>query len=134
MMWTFSTGYFSRSATSRFILPLFHWLFPHASDQTLETMHFLTRKSAHFVEYFIFSLLVLRGLRGNERQWAVGWPVVAIAIAAGYASLDELHQAFVPGRTASGWDVLLDSTGAIAAQFLAWVYAWRQSRSLETPA
>ncbi|HJY87646.1 MAG TPA: VanZ family protein [Candidatus Acidoferrales bacterium] len=134
VIWTFSTRYFSASATSRFLLPLFHWLLPHASHQTLKTMHFLTRKSAHFLEYFIFSLLVLRGLRGTGRPRAVAWPLVAIATAAGYGSLDELHQAFVPGRTASGWDVLLDSSGAIAAQLLAWVYAWHQSRSLETPA
>ena len=65
-------------------------------------MHFLSRKSAHFIEYFIFSLLVLRGLRGTDRPRAVAWPLAAIAIAAGYASLDELHQAFVPGRAASG--------------------------------
>ena len=38
------------------------------------------------------------------------------------ASLDELHQTYLPNRTGSLWDVLLDCCGAIALQLL--VYAW----------
>ena len=40
-------------------------------------------------------------------------------IVAGYASLDEFHQSFVPGRTPAVTDVLLDTTGGAAAQAIA---------------
>ncbi len=118
-----STGHFSASATSRVIVPLLHWLFPQASAETLETLHFAIRKAAHFTEYFILSLLLLRGIRGERSGWIIAWGLATVAIAAGYAALDELHQAFVPGRTGSPWDVLLDSAGAVGAQLLAWLRA-----------
>jgi VanZ family protein len=117
----FSTGHFSASTTSRVIVPLLHWLFPQASAGTLETLHFAIRKAAHFTEYFIFSLLLLRGIRGERAGWIVAWGLAAVAIAAGCAALDEAHQAFLPGRTASAWDVLIDSSGAVGAQLLAWL-------------
>lgn len=115
----FSTEHFSAPATSRIIVPLLNWLFPQASPDTLEMLHFAIRKSAHFTEYFILSLLLLRGIRGERAGWIVAWGLAAVAIAAGCAALDEAHQAFVPGRTASVWDVLIDSSGAVGAQLLA---------------
>ena len=44
------------------------------------------------------------------------WALAAIAMVACYASLDEFHQIFVPGRTAAVADVLLDTIGGICAQ------------------
>jgi len=38
------------------------------------------------------------------------------------ASLDELHQSYLPNRNGSVWDVLLDCGGAIALQLA--VYGW----------
>jgi VanZ family protein len=38
------------------------------------------------------------------------------------ASADEFHQTFLPNRTGSPWDVLLDCTGAITLQVLVYVY------------
>jgi VanZ family protein len=38
------------------------------------------------------------------------------------ASLDELHQSYLPNRQGSPWDVLLDCCGAITIQLL--VYIW----------
>ena len=37
----------------------------------------------------------------------------AIAIAAAWGALDEVHQMFVPGRSASLWDVATDAAGAV---------------------
>ncbi len=65
------------------------------------------------------SLLILRALRAGRRRSRLGWAFMAIALVAGYAALDEFHQSFVPGRTASVADVLLDTAGGIAAQILA---------------
>lgn len=116
---TFSTGLFTADHTGRFIVPVLHWLFPHASRATLVKLHYLIRKSAHFIEYFILSLLILRGIRAGRRDARLGWALAAIAVVAGYAALDEFHQSFVPGRTAAVADVLLDTTGGIAAQIVA---------------
>lgn len=117
-----SSDMFSASHTSRFIIPVLHWLLPHASAETLEELHFLIRKTAHLTEYFVFSCLLLRGMRGEQRGWRIRWALAAMAMAAGYSALDEFHQSFVPSRTASPWDSALDTTGAAAAQFVLWLW------------
>jgi len=124
-----STDTFSSEHTSIVIVPILRWLFPHATPAMIETMHALIRKSAHLTEYFIFSLLLVRGLRGPERGWKLRWAVWAVGIAAGYAALDEFHQSFVPSRTASPWDALLDTAGATIAQLVLWMlWRWRAGR------
>jgi VanZ family protein len=117
-----STDVFSSDHTSRFIIPVLHLLIPQASAETLELMHAIIRKSAHLTEYFIFSILLMRALRGQERGWKLRWAIWAVVLAAGYASLDEFHQSFVPSRTASPWDALLDTVGASVAQIVLWLW------------
>lgn len=82
-------------------------------------MHHIIRKCAHFIEYFILSLLILRGIRGGRREVRIAWIFAAIILVAGYASLDEFHQSFVPGRTPAVTDVLIDTSGGAAAQLIA---------------
>lgn len=126
---TFSTGAFTSENTGRFIIPVLHWLFPHATRDTLFLMHHYIRKTAHFAEYFILSLLLLRGIRGENRGIKLASALVAIAVVACYASLDEFHQSFVPGRTAAVGDVMIDTSGGIAAQAIAALVAmWGQIR------
>ena len=122
-----ATDIFSSEHTSRFIIPLLHLLIPQASAETLELMHAIIRKTAHLTEYFIFSIFLMRGLRGQERGWKLRWAIWAVVIAAGYAFLDEFHQSFVPSRTASPWDALLDTTGASVAQAVLWVWHLRKN-------
>jgi VanZ family protein len=117
-----STDAFSTSHTSLIIIPALHWLFPHAGADTLDRLHFLVRETAHFAEYFVFSFLLLRAIRGEHRGWQIRWAIAALAIAAGYSALDEFHQSIVPSRTASPWDSLLDTTGAATAQVLLWLW------------
>ena len=117
-----STDTFSSSHTSVIILPILRRLFPFASPETLESVHYFIRKMAHLSEYFLFSLLLFRGVRGNNRGWKLRWAIWALAIAAGYSALDEFHQSSVPSRTASPWDSLLDTTGAAVAQVVLWIW------------
>jgi VanZ family protein len=121
-----SADIFSDEHTSRFIIPALHWLIPHASAETLDLMHAIIRKAAHVAEYFIFSVFLMRGLRGKNRGWTLRWAIWAVAIAGGYAALDEFHQSFVLTRTASFWDALLDALGASTAQVFLWL--WHLSR------
>jgi len=119
-----STDTLSANHTSRIIFPLLHFLFPHTSLENIKRMHFFIRKSGHVSEYFVFSYFLMRGVRGKDRGWHLRWAIWAIAIAAGYSALDEFHQSFVPTRTASPWDSLIDTTSAVAAQVIVGLWAW----------
>jgi len=106
-----STSFFSAQETGSWIEPILRWLLPWASAQTIHVMHYGIRKLAHFTEYGILFLLLIRGpMRGHA--------VMALAACAAYAMLDEGHQMFVPERTASLYDVALDFSGALFSHFL----------------
>jgi VanZ family protein len=111
-----STGAFNYDNTSRWVLPLLKWLRPDATPEWLFQWHYLIRKAAHVAEYFLLSVLVLRGLRRGALEWHWGWALEAVLICTAYALFDELHQAFVPSRSAMLQDVMLDGTGALVAQ------------------
>lgn len=91
--------------------------------EIVQRINFVVRKGAHVTEYAILSWLWFRALRGQaSARWAMRWAVLAVVIAACVATIDEVHQSFVPSRTSSPWDVLLDSVGATLAQLVVW---WR---------
>jgi VanZ family protein len=62
----------------------------------------------HYIEYFIFGLLLLYALWKEDKR--IAW---AIAIGAFYAATDEIHQFFVPGRTMDIMDFAVDILGII---------------------
>ena len=126
VIFSMSTDIFSSEHTATLFSPILHWLFPHLSDERFDTIHHFIRKSAHFTEYFIFCLFLYRGIRGARPGWRWIWGLSAWFIAAGYSALDEIHQAFVVSRTASPYDSLLDSIGALFA--FAGLYFWFQLR------
>jgi VanZ family protein len=107
VIWTASTETFGSAHTSQIIVPILRWLLPFASPITLDNIHFAIRKSAHVSEYFVFSVLLFRAVRGARRGWRLEWGLGALAIAAAFACSDEFHQIFVPGRGASVHDVLI---------------------------
>ncbi len=67
---------------------------------------------AHFVVYAVLGALILVAL---GRPGLVRHAVVA---ASAYGITDEIHQMFVPGRTADPLDWLIDSIGALAGALL----------------
>jgi VanZ family protein len=111
----FSTGWFTGERTGAILLPVLAWIFPHADHPTLEAMHLTIRKLGHFTEYLILGILVARALRGDG-PWRPMLAVNAVVIAALYATTDELHQHFVPGRVAAIGDVAIDTAGAAMGQ------------------
>ena len=128
VIFTLSTDYFSAEHTATILSPVVHWLFPSLTADQFNHIHHLIRKSAHFTEYFIFYLFLFRGFRGDRGGWRWLWGFSAWAAAAGYSILDEIHQAFVVSRTASPYDSLLDSAGALfaCAVLAAWFYLRRR--------
>ena len=78
------------------------------------------RKLAHMAEFGLLYLLWRRALPGAS-------PLVAAAIAVGYAISDELHQSTVEGRHGSAIDVLIDCAGVVVAHLTVARLAQRRS-------
>jgi VanZ family protein len=114
-----STDLFSGSNTAGVLQRIAMTIFGHRlAPDTAATLNFLMRKTAHLTEYGILSALVFRALRGEQRSWSARWAIGAIVFAMCIATIDEIHQSFVPSRTGTWHDVLLDSAGAAIAQIL----------------
>jgi VanZ family protein len=111
-----STGNFSASNTSRIIGPLVLWLFPDTTPEMMLAIHAVTRKIAHLTEYALLGLLAARAFRGSPRDGLrARWFLVSLAVVVVYALVDEYHQTFVPSRTGSIYDSLIDMAGGFAA-------------------
>jgi len=79
-------------------------------------------KLAHLFEFGVLGLLLVRaiyyGSEGGKSRYL--WCVLGVAL---YGALDELHQAFVPGRLVELGDIIADGLGAL---IFAWAWlAWR---------
>ena len=116
-----STSAFASPQTSRIIIPLLPFLLPRAESATLDLLHEVARKSAHFVNYAVLGILLFRALRTPHQGWALRWALWAVLIAGTYACSDEYHQSFEAGRGPSAMDALLDTTGATTAQVVTWL-------------
>lgn len=68
------------------------------------------RKSAHFSVYLVLGILVYRAL--TKSKYRNKKFITALIICVIYATTDELHQLFVPGRGGQIKDVFIDSMGA----------------------
>ncbi|MEN3328835.1 MAG: hypothetical protein V7638_3642 [Acidobacteriota bacterium] len=109
-----SSDNFNAGNTSRIIGPLILWLFPSTSPETIAVIHFITRKIAHFTEYAILGFLAARAFRtSTHRAINRRWFLLCVALVVVYALLDEYHQSFVPSRTASIFDSLIDMSGGL---------------------
>jgi len=74
------------------------------------------RKTAHFTEYAVLALLAARAFRTSSRRGlSRKWWLVSFALVAAVSLLDEYHQSFLPSRTGSVYDSLLDMTGGATA-------------------
>ena len=114
-----STDAFSAAHTGSVLEEIVTAIVGHrlAAEQ-FATLHFLVRKSAHFVEYGLLGALLFRAMREGRTGWNWRWAAGAIVIAAAVAASDEWHQTFVPSRTPSPIDVGIDTVGAAVAQLV----------------
>jgi len=116
----FSTDAFSAEETGDFLIPLLRWLLPGASSGTLELLHAAIRKGMHVFEFGILALLWYRALNWDGSGWQTRAALGAFLLAAGFATLDEIHQTFVASRTGTILDVGWDSLGAAVSLVGRW--------------
>jgi VanZ family protein len=122
-----STDLLSASNTAGFLRRTLLWLFPHTSAATLQTLQLVARKAGHFTEYAILALLAARAFRNSSRELLRNrWFWLSLLLVVAYSLSDEFHQSFVPMRTASIYDSMIDSLGGLTALVL---LAVRKGRS-----
>ena len=123
-----STDMLSAEHTSRFLVPFLSWIDPQISFATLNAIQLGIRKLGHLTEYAILAMLLWRALRSGTR-WQMKMSIlflVAALASAIFAASDEFHQSFVPSRTASPNDVMIDICGALIGLLSCLMFAARK--------
>ena len=80
-------------------------------------LQFIIRKTAHFILYIIGGGLIFNFIYEYKEKNKYN-KYSAITIGVLYAITDELHQYFIPGRSAEIRDVFIDSAGILLGVFL----------------
>lgn len=75
----------------------------------------LFRKAAHVGEFLVLTLLAYRFFRIRFRENVALVILAAMSFSLAFATLDEFHQTFVPGREGKIPDVAIDSIGIVIA-------------------
>jgi VanZ family protein len=111
---------------------LWEALFGPVANARWEVIHHLVRKCGHFFGYGFIGVAWLRAWWMTlPRSHFLPDAALALLGTSLVASLDEWHQSYLPNRTGSVWDVLLDCSGAIALQLVVYIYLrMRQPRRL----
>ena len=82
-------------------------------DPFIEGIQLVIRKLAHFSVYAIGGFLIMSYAYTTEKTQKEKI-LYSIAFGGGYAITDELHQFFIPERSARVLDVIIDTAGVIA--------------------
>jgi len=101
----------------------------------------LLRKAGHFAGYGTLALLFRRAWQSTLRRYSalarvrmvLSVSMLSVACTFAVACLDEWHQSFLPGRTSTFRDVLLDTAGAIVLNAIVWGVASRPRRASASP-
>ena len=109
------------------------WLFPDISVERLALVHLIIRKAAHFSEYAVLGVFAGRAfVTSSHMLLRKFWFKWALLLIVAYALLDEYHQSFVPSRSASLYDSLIDTAGGMTALMIYAFWIRRQSGNRET--
>ena len=104
-------------AASQVLFSDFEEMQPEQQNFIVEGLQHFIRKLAHFSIYmllgvFSYATVLLSAEKLRHKWW------LALIICVSYAAVDEIHQIFVPGRTAKITDVLIDAAGSIVGMLL----------------
>lgn len=120
------------------IVKIFYNNYDSASEEEIlnivNTVHGFIRKAAHFTAFLligVFSSVAMYTYNCKQKLKIF----IPLALGAGYAIFDELHQYFVPGRGPGFLDVLLDccgcTCGVLIVFFITYYYERRKRNGRE---
>jgi VanZ family protein len=90
-------------------------------------------KGAHFIEYGVLAGLMAHAFNGTwpslraRTLFSIAWAATVF-----WGLLDEIHQAYVPGRVADALDLLADSLGGLAGTIAYIAYRARRQSARRT--
>jgi VanZ family protein len=129
-----STDAFSSQNTGSLLYSLLTRLFGPINLYDFLVFHFYLRKTGHVVGYGMLALLLLRGWRatlGYTRAMLLQTSLLAWIGTVFVASMDEWHQSFIPSRTGTVHDVVLDSIAGLAFLLIAYVWLRRGEPAMQ---
>lgn len=122
LIFYFSSRAGSPENSAAWLLGFLRAIAPQLAEQLtpehVQTLNYLFRKMGHGTGYLLLTLVgywAFRGSFGMESARALRWAVLTSLLR---AVLDEIHQAFVPGRTGTPVDVMIDAVGIALAAWL----------------
>lgn len=105
----------------------------HANIETGLSCDFTVKKAAHTLEYALLALALNHALGGRWGAFGPWAARKAWALSTLYAVTDEFHQWFIPTRTATPRDVVIDSLGAaVGLALLHWATRRRAKAAPKT--
>jgi VanZ family protein len=125
-----SSDTFSSDNTSSFLRPIIEGIVGPIANHFWTRLLYDLRKTAHFWGYGFVSVVFFRAWRMTFRLSRAYSAVTASLRAAAIAllstlalsSADEFHQSFLPKRTGSPFDVLLDMCGAVTCHLILFTF------------
>ena len=86
-------------------------------EEVIDRIESVIRKIAHFTIYTLVGFLLM-SLMLTYKMKEIDQIGISLIIGVVYASTDEIHQAFIPGRGPQITDVMLDSLGVLTGIFI----------------
>jgi VanZ family protein len=130
-----STDMFSSRNTGSMLYALVTRIFGPIDLYDFLVFHFYLRKTGHVVGYGMLALLLLRGWRatlGYSRDLLMRASILSWIGTAFVASMDEWHQSFIPSRTGTVRDVILDSIAGLVFLFIGYIHLRRDEPAEQT--
>jgi VanZ family protein len=126
-----STVYFGADRTSGPLQRFLEFFFGHFTQPQWSRLHLIIRKCGHFTGYGLLSIswfrafwMTFRTSASTNHRLAAAHSLAMLGTLV-VASCDEFHQTFLPNRTGTPKDVLVDCSGAALMQILVWLWMRR---------
>lgn len=88
---------------------------PKEKKKLITKTRFVVRKIAHFTLYFTLGIIVYLLLLSFNVKHSI---ILSIVICFLFGCIDEIHQYFVPGRTARFFDCIVDTLGSMTSIYI----------------